>query len=326
MKQVESRPDKTWALYKPSQGKTEQILDDHKCEECYAIWADSFGWVNWIELVDKYHSDDKLVVKGVDQARELLRARSILAQKPFQEQEMQGSRSVGVRVYRPYIALNDLELKKELNIPNKLPKTVTSKLPSVQLPSDHGGSEKVYLFLDPSNIHRRVEVTCMDEVRLSTLRMPARNHLWEEQGERHFEAEVSGCKWSVAPHLTLEDWKSSQQSNQSQDGRDMKEADGSGAEDEDEELQALTGIAAAAMRAASAAEKASQKKSTSKQANVRRSSSGTALGDDAASDVASMVGKFFKTPSMKSSKTLPVARGSPQGSLPMDVLSNYPES
>eukprot|EP00971_Amphidinium_carterae_P296704 5894053-Amphidinium_carterae.3 len=251
---------KFWAAKTPNQ---QPVPCETKCERCYLVWQKAFHpMYDWSELVTAYHDSNNPLSKTIEFVMGQVETNALA---PVPGPGIETIKGMEIEVSRTYHCASDRELKHKIG-ERGLPKTMTQGLPSVTVPSEQGGQERVWLFKHPDHDLREVKVKMAVMANMSSMSMTEGENMWDGHGEAFWQHTVqNSCvnfgfgsllkKETKVP--TFAQWKQEKVAGEPEDVEDEPETevlarnqpresrlaikDGAEDEDDDDEQEGWTG-------------------------------------------------------------------------------------
>eukprot|EP00971_Amphidinium_carterae_P102210 2023397-Amphidinium_carterae.2 len=224
--------EKKWAKFWPAKTPNEQPVPcESKCERCFLVWQRAFHpMYEWSELVAVFHDSANPLSKTIEFVMTQVANN---ATDHVEGPAVEIVKGMEIEVSRTYHCASDRELKHKIG-ERALPKTITQGLPSVTVPSEQCGQEKVWLFKHPDHELREVKVKMGVMANMSSTSMHEADNMWDGHGEAFWQHTVqNSCvnfgfgsllkKETKVP--TFVQWRQEKLNGQPEEGEDVSEAD-----------------------------------------------------------------------------------------------------
>eukprot|EP00971_Amphidinium_carterae_P329401 6461826-Amphidinium_carterae.1 len=171
--------DKLWALRKANVRTGLEVAEGDACEDCHIAWASHFSHMNWDEYASAMQNPDHELHGYLEDAKKCALQPSSKTWKPHQVTEGQ---ACVFTLERTFLALTSGEVKKLLSL-KKLTKSLVDGVPKVDMVTESGQSEQLYIFKDSEQIGRKLHIKMEQAQTLMQTSLPASSQTWTQQAQ-----------------------------------------------------------------------------------------------------------------------------------------------
>eukprot|EP00971_Amphidinium_carterae_P101793 2014786-Amphidinium_carterae.3 len=188
-----------------------EVPDGPACRSCWASYTSHFDFLDWDTYCAKLNDDQSQYKEFLQEACSLEKGNTEPSWKPH---TVTSSQKCCIQVSRGFMGLTSNEVRKELGL-EKISKSLLNTLASVQVISEEGKQETLYLFSHKTLPYRTVNVMMTNETDLSKTLLKDTQQSWTQQGREIWKTEcttkkeeerVQGALNSLSI-VALEEWK-----------------------------------------------------------------------------------------------------------------------
>eukprot|EP00971_Amphidinium_carterae_P225789 4478229-Amphidinium_carterae.1 len=183
--------DKVWALYDNKGGGNKAgLAADDKCEECWQLWSESFGYLTWADMCARNRNDEHF-------SKLLSEARGVKAgklPKPSKAETVDAETKITMFVDKTFQVATERQMKRVTGL-SRIPKMHLKNLAKVNMPTEDGDAEECYYcFKDVEEPMQTVTVRVEVGSSMKTSHLPKDFFLYAGQGksmQEHVMKEVA---------------------------------------------------------------------------------------------------------------------------------------